>query len=140
MGNGLCQSPRNTPLNPEPDNLIRCLFCSQRLTCDFVSYSAAPGHIQSLVCSSSPNLWWFHIWHIQNLGVWPYSATQIWCSESCYWNNAMLSLRELNGSANNMGVSRISKWYVIFYQCLAQINNNEYKYTHTFIYTESHTV
>ena len=66
--------------------------------------------------------------------LWPYSATQIWCSESRYWNNTMLSLRELNGSANNMGVSRISKCYIIFYQCLAQIDHHEHKYTHTSIY------
>ena len=60
----------------------------------------------------------------------------------------MLSLRELNGSANNMGVRAISKCYVIFYQCLAQINHNEYIYIYTYtfiniyiyIYTESHIV
>lgn len=82
MGNGLCQSPYNTPLNIEHDSLIRCLFYSLKLTCDFVSYSATSGHIRSLIFFSCPSPWWFYIWHIWISALWFYSTACVWYSQN----------------------------------------------------------
>ena len=43
---------------------------------------------------------------------------------NCCWNNTRLLLKEPTGSANNTDVKRISKFYISFYQCLAQINHS----------------
>lgn len=135
MGNGLCQSPCNTPLNLEHDNLIRCLFYSPKLTCDFVSRSATSGHIRSLVSSSSQipdgflsdNFWISH----RDPTLQP-KFDIVW---NCCWNNTRLLLKEPTGSANNTDVKRISKFYISFYQCLAQINHS-YAYIYCiYIYT-----